>query len=86
MYIVRDFYSDEPEPPVRGVCKIFKTIESAYESAKAIARIYMYGRDEHVEGPFRFFTQDYSSIQSKGWSIVFESRDYYVWIERVFFE
>ena len=80
MYIVCHFDTDEPEPPIRGGYKLWKTYEEAYALAKNLAQNWMFNREE-IEGPFNFLKGDEASCKLYGYSRVFESRDYYIWIE-----
>ena len=81
MYIVCHFDIDEPEPPIRGGVKLWSSFDDAYISAKSLAENWMNDREINIEGPFNFFTKDLSSCQKKGYCRIFESRDFFVWIE-----
>ena len=80
MYIVCHFDTYEPEPPIRGGYKVWKTYEEAYASAKNTAQTWMVNREE-IEGPFQLFSENVIMCNLYNYHRVFESCDYYIWIE-----
>lgn len=82
-YIVQ--YSDEDDYTVwHGFVKLHRTFSTALEQANELYRGYMEKTpNENFDGPFQVHKPTKSQCDSQGSVVVFESRNFLVWIDCV---
>lgn len=81
-YIVQ--YSNEDDYTVyHGVVKLYKVFSEAVENAKDMYRSYLETAAEHYDGPFNTRNPTKKDCDIAGSVVVFESRNFIVWIDCV---
>ena len=82
-YIVQSFNEDEPIPRM-GAKPLFPHFADAKDVARDMIQNFIANRDEAIEGPFQFFNPTESDILNTMSSLIFQSRDYFIWIDMVY--
>ncbi len=81
-YIVQ--YSDEDAYTVyTGYKKLFRVFSQALEHAKALSQSYLESHNQEEVHPFHSFTPTKKECDNQGSVVVFENREYIVWIDCV---
>lgn len=82
-YIVQ-YFDEDAISPMRGGKIMFKVFAQALRYAEETYQTYMHERQEHIEGPFEIFHPTKKDTDSTSSSLVFRSRDIWIWIECIY--
>lgn len=82
-YIVQ-YFDEDAHSPMRGGKILFKVFAQALRYAEETYQSYMQERQEDIEGPFEVFRPTKKDTDLATSSLVFRSRDIWIWIECIY--
>ena len=82
-YIIQ-FFDEEATIPCMNHKRLFKHFSKALESAEEMYRDYILANNEEFLGPYEIIKPTKKEVDIAGSSVIFRSRDVYIWIECIF--